>query len=131
MSFWSTEIQRRWDRRPRNQKKEGSEELEKINLEHTAISFAILLLGLFIACVVFTFEVSTFCCFLWNKDVDDGSVSLKEIKQDVDIEDFSIGPLDHIVDEEYNVQGEIKTDDILSKPRTQDLKHNSDAIGEV
>ena len=130
MSFWSMEIQRRWHRRPRNQKKKGGEELEKINLEHTATSFVILVLGLFIAFVVFTLEVSTVLCFSRKKDVDDGSGSPREIKLDTVNEETFIGPLDHIVNEECNVQGETRPDDNLSKPRNQDLKHHSDAIAE-
>ena len=61
MSFWSSEIQQRWNRRGKSTKKReaGDEELEKISIEHVGISFVILGLGLFIASVVFILELCT------------------------------------------------------------------------
>ena len=61
MSFWSSEIQQRWNRRGKstNKREVGDEELEKISIEHVGISFVILGLGLFIASVVFVKEIWT------------------------------------------------------------------------
>ena len=61
MSFWSSEIQQRWNRRGKstNKREEGDEELEKISIEHVGISFVILGLGLFIASIVLVIEICT------------------------------------------------------------------------
>ena len=100
MSFWSSEIQERWNRRGKstNKREVGDEELEKISIEHVGISFVILGLGLFIASVVFVKEICTTSDSPSKQDQDHQSDLMNTIDLELSEVDDSNEPLEKHTD---------------------------------
>ena len=84
MTFWSMDIKQRWQRVGKSFSPQNEDaKLEPIQLEHLAISFAILGCGLFISCLVFIWEIRSSLKSLQHektKDVD--SENQRVIKDD-------------------------------------------------